>query len=386
MPKIGDCIVLHGPNLEPRHCARFMWSRDTISAIDLGPPASTLEHGAIVIIPGLTNALTCLGDSALADGASGLDPAQTSDWRAEALASIPLPIQYQHVLGHLLYAGRSGTVRHLDHCAPGHEPPKMLRAAARESGLESILFGSLAFPPLSEGDPIDREATLPATLRAQLEAIFAVTDGIVASGLPVGASREVHHLAEERQKLRCLPCPSPRFAESLESFAPQLAYAQADTDDAAIATLVATRLPAVITPRADASRGLALPPIGALLRAGVPLLLGTGSAMHTAPNLFAEMNFAWMIARLQAGDAPPPPPAAILRMATGNIQAVLGPACTGSLERGLPADFVVLDFRHPHLCGTRDLLASVVSRVTPDDVVATYRQGEPLWRLPDFNP
>ena len=48
MPKIGDCIVLHGPNLEPRHCARFAWSRGAVSAIDLGPPAPTLEHGAIV--------------------------------------------------------------------------------------------------------------------------------------------------------------------------------------------------------------------------------------------------------------------------------------------------------------------------------------------------
>jgi cytosine/adenosine deaminase-related metal-dependent hydrolase len=219
-----------------------------------------------------------------------------------------------------------------------------------------------------------------------LEALFSVADGIVASGLPAEAGREIHRLAEERHKLRCLPCPSPRFAEALESFAPQWVSAQAGIGDAEIAALAAARLPVVVTPRADASRGLPLPPIGALLRAGVPLMLGTGSAMHNAPNLFAEMDFAWKIARLQAGAAPPPPPAAILRMVTGNVRAVLGGACHGALERGLPADFVVLDFRHPHLCGTRDLLASIVSRVTPDDVVATYLHGVPVWRLPDFNP
>jgi 5-methylthioadenosine/S-adenosylhomocysteine deaminase len=67
-------------------------------------------------------------------------------------------------------------------------------------------------------------------------------------------------------------------------------------------------------------------------------------------------------------------------MATSNIRQVLGGDHHGALEVGLPASFVVLDFFQPHLRHTRHLTASIVTRVTPDDVLATYRHGRPLYQ------
>ena len=58
----------------------------------------------------------------------------------------------------------------------------------------------------------------------------------------------------------------------------------------------------------------------------------------------------------------------------------------GQLATGLPATFVVLDFFQPHLRSTRHLPASVVTRVTPEDVLATYRLGRELHRAPRFEP
>ena len=72
MPELRDCVVLHGPELEPHHCRRFAWVGDTITAIDLAAPCRALDSGALVVIPGLTNGHTHIGDSALPDGATGL--------------------------------------------------------------------------------------------------------------------------------------------------------------------------------------------------------------------------------------------------------------------------------------------------------------------------
>jgi cytosine/adenosine deaminase-related metal-dependent hydrolase len=108
--------------------------------------------------------------------------------------------------------------------------------------------------------------------------------------------------------------------------------------------------------------------------------------MLNTPNLFAEMDFAWKLARQQAGPDMPVDPLAILRMVTCNIHAVLRGHYHGRLESGLPADFTVLNFTSPHLRATRHLIAAIVSRVTPEDVLGTYRAGEPIWLAPQFSP
>ena len=51
----------------------------------------------------------------------------------------------------------------------------------------------------------------------------------------------------------------------------------------------------------------------------------------------------------------------------------------------MTASFVVLDFNAPHLRATRHITASIVGRVTPADILATYRTGRELWKSPAFS-
>ncbi len=386
MPILRDCVVLHGPDLVPHFCARFMWNRGVITAIDLGPPAPALDRGTLVVIPGLTNACTQLGDSPLADGAADLPPGAAAEQRARALAEIPPPAQFPHVAGHLAYLARTGVVRHIDFCEPGAEPARLLSAAAREAGVESILLGRLGVPAFTTGELAANVLALPEPARAELEAMLTEVDGFSTDGLTAPACEEARALATERQKLRALACPAPHFARALALFDPHLVAPLAAAGPDETAALVRAKKTAVLTPRAAAALGLPPPPLAALLRAGVPLLLGTGSAMLSSPNLFAELDFAWRLARQQSGPDTPVDPLAILRMATCNIHPVLRGHHHGWLENGLPADFTVLNFTSPHLRATRRLIAAIVSRVTPDDVLGTYRAGEPIWLAPQFNP
>ncbi|HEX2101263.1 MAG TPA: amidohydrolase family protein, partial [Candidatus Synoicihabitans sp.] len=122
----------------------------------------------------------------------------------------------------------------------------------------------------------------------------------------------------------------------------------------------------------------------ALLAAGANLLLGTDNGMLNSPSILAELDFTYKVAKSQAADAVQPDPARILAMATRNIRSVLGGDHYGYLATGLPASFVVVDFNAPHLCHTRHLLASLLTRVTPSEILATYHHGRELWRDPGF--
>ena len=136
----------------------------------------------------------------------------------------------------------------------------------------------------------------------------------------------------------------------------------------------------VLNPRANLNLGLPLPPVRGLLDAGVNLLLGTDNGMLNSPNLFAELDFTYKIAKSQYGDAIQPRSGRrSCAWPLPTSDAALGGDHHGALETGVPATFAVLDFHQPHLRATRHLTASIVTRVTPEDVLATYRLGRAIY-------
>ena len=72
MGSLQNVVVLLGPGLEPWRCSRFEWRGDSITLADRVEPVLSLDTGALVIIPGIYNSHTHMGDSFLPDGATGL--------------------------------------------------------------------------------------------------------------------------------------------------------------------------------------------------------------------------------------------------------------------------------------------------------------------------
>ena len=58
-----DVIVLLGRDLEAFECARFEIEAGKVAAVDCVEPVKQIDNGAKVIIAGLTNARTYMGDS-----------------------------------------------------------------------------------------------------------------------------------------------------------------------------------------------------------------------------------------------------------------------------------------------------------------------------------
>ena len=407
MPNLRNCIVLLGPEMVPHHCIRFAWERDTITAIDLGAPVEHLEAGALVVMPALTNGHTHIGDSVLPEGAVGLTAEEAygaaDSLQARVFGQVEPAEHFQHVAGQLQYLARTGTIRHLDFREEGPEGARLLRAASHETGLESIILGQFASRLFSAADLAANTAALSEPARAELIALLPLADGFSAdtiNDLTDVAWREVRGLTSERHRLRAIHCRETvagqqssldrtgkgELARALELLDPHLVVQPAAADAGEITLLAQSKKTVAVCPRASASLGRPLPPVAALLAAGVNLLIGTDHVMLSSANLFAELDFTYRLARSQSGDAVTPSPTDILRMATSNIRPLLGDDHFGWLEKGLPADFVVLDFFRPHLRASRHIVASVVTRVTPEDVVATFRHGRPLWQVPDFQP
>lgn len=402
---LRDCIVLHGPDLVPHRCHRFAWEHDTITALDLGEPCNQLDDGALVVIPGLYNGHTHIGDSALPDGATGLTLEEAffrpAGYKYRELAKLTPDDHLPHLVAHQRYMARTGTIAHLDFREQGAAGARLLSEASEISGVESIILNQFDTPPFSAADLDANIARLPASARAELAAMLAVADGFSEStmnDLTDPAWRELRDFTVSPRKLRAIHClESAAYRDrsvavtgrgdlirAIEVYdADLIVHLTVATADE-ISLLARVRKTAAINPRANATLGLPLPPVAALLAADVNLLLGTDNVMLNAPSLLAELDFAYKLARSQSADALTPDPARILKMVTSNIRPLLGGDHYGYLEKNLPADFVVLDFHAPHLRSTRHLLASIVTRATPADILATHRQGRPLWLSPSY--
>ena len=407
MPTLRNVVVLDGPRLEPRWCSRFSWAADQVTEMDCGASAGELADGALVVIPGLYNAHTHLGDSAFPDAASEMTLEEAffrpDGYKYRELAKLDSATHRHHVEAHLRYLARTGAVCHIDFREQGVRGAQLLREASHSVGVESIILSQLNTSPFTAAELAANQAPLPPHAREELDAILAVADGFSEStmnDLTEPAWAEVRQITEAKQKWRAIHClESPAYrsiseqrtgrgdlARALEHLDPHLIVHLTVARPDEIGLLARSGKTAVLNPRANATLGLPLPPLAALLAAGVNLLLGTDNGMLNAPSMWAELDFTYRLAKSQFADAVHPAPTSILAMATSNVRSALGADHYGYLERGLPASFVVLDFTAGHLRHSRHLLASIIGRVTPAEILATYRRGQPLWLAPGFDP
>ncbi|MEM7791365.1 MAG: amidohydrolase, partial [Verrucomicrobiota bacterium] len=60
---LQDCIVLAGPELTPHRCASFKTEGSEVTEIDLLDEVHRIETGVQIVLPGLVNSHTHMGDS-----------------------------------------------------------------------------------------------------------------------------------------------------------------------------------------------------------------------------------------------------------------------------------------------------------------------------------
>ncbi|HEY9630446.1 MAG TPA: amidohydrolase family protein [Coleofasciculaceae cyanobacterium] len=405
MIELLNCIVLHGTELEPYWCDRFVADGDTIQQLVLREPCHSLDQGALVILPGLYNCHTHVGDSCLPDGATGMTLEagffRPNGYKYRELAKRSEEEHLFHIVNHLRYMARTGTIGHVDFREQGVYGSQLLRRAAEETGVDSVILGQFNTLPFSAEELQQNAAGLSPEAITELRSILSVADGFSEStmnDLTDPAWIQIWEITQQSAQFRAIHCLENEayrdeslaitgqgdLERAIDRYQPHLIIHATVANDAEIALLSANHANVVLNPRANANLGLPLPPIAKLMVSEANLLLGTDNGLLNSPNLFAELDFTYKVAKSQFGDAVHPEPKEILKMATRNVGVFLKDRAWGYLEKGLPANFVVLDFTQAHLRASRNILASIVTRVTPEDVLATVRRGHFLYQAKEF--
>ena len=401
---INNCVVLHGSELEPYRCSRFAVAGGLVTDIVLGEPCNQLSDGTVIVIPGLYNSHTHVGDSVAPDGTTGMTLEEgffrPHGYKYRTLAAQPEALHLAAISDHLTYMARTGTVGHIDFREQGAYGSKLLRQASDATGVRSVVLGQFNELPFTQAQLDSNQDGLSLAAVEELIAVLDIADGFSEStmnDLTDPAWAQIASLTAYRNKLRAIHvlendgyrsaslamagrCDLER---ALDLFKPHLLIHATVANSDEIAMMSAQRCNVALNPRANANLGLPMPPIAALMQSDVNLLLGTDNGLLNSPNMFAELDYTYKLAKSQFGDARSPDPRDILKMATSNIGKLLGADTPGYLAEGLPADFVALDFHAMHLKRSQHITASIVTRVTPADVLATVRQGQVLWQTED---
>lgn len=323
------------------------WEDDVILEVSRGRARDPLARG--LILPGLWNAHTHLGDAVVRQELSGT---------VEELVAPPHGLKHR-VLARAKDEAVVGAMR--------RAMTTMLRTGTtgfsdfREGGLHGLklLYAALAALPL-RNFALGRPRGLSYD-RREMGALLRTCDGIGVSAFtdwPAGELEKVARDARQAGKAFGIHC-SERVREDLDAvldLKPRFLVHMIHATDADVERCADVGVPVVLCPRSNAFFGMT-PDVPRLLRAGVEVWLGTDNAMINSPSMLREIEFAHRVARMR-GEVPA---RAIFEMALRG-RKLLGPRAVPRLRVGEPADLLVLDVPGgPH--GFASLLRAVGSDV-----------------------
>ncbi len=333
------------------------WEDGVIVEARAGRARDALAHG--LIIPGLWNAHTHLGDAVVTQELRGtlediVAPPHGLKHRVLAKATDEAVIAaMRRAMATML---RTGTTGCTDFREGGLRGLRQLYAAIHVLPLDGIALGrpvGLAYDP------------------SETAALLRASDGIAVSAYVDWPAADLEKLAAHARRERkafAIHC-SERVREDIDKvldLKPTFLVHMVQATDADLERVSDAEVPVVVCPRSNAFFGL-MPDIPRMLSAGIELQLGTDNAMINTPSLLREIELAYHIAR-RRGEVPA---REIFEMALRG-RRLRNPGSSLGLRVGESADLVVLD-----LPGSTNAFASIV-RASASDVRLVVSQGR-VW-------
>ncbi len=152
-------------------------------------------------------------------------------------------------------------------------------------------------------------------------------------------------------------------------------------DDADMEILRAKQARVAACPKTHLKLAMKTTRLVELMRAGVPVALGTdGAASNNDLNMLEVARLAALLQKHDTGDATVLPAAQALQLATQNGAQALGFVHSGVMQVGADADLILLDADKPHFAPEHDLAANVLYAARAGDVNYVIVDGKPLLR------
>jgi len=245
-----------------------------------------------IVVPAPVNAHTHLGDSVStreppAGPVEGL-VASPGGYKFRLLAERPPAEKTRAIRAALRRMRVEGTAVVIDFREEGVPGVRLLRAAARGSGIRTLILGR----PLRR--PVDPEELAEVLTEADGVGLSSARDEspetrrIVAHACRRAGKRFALHASEAVRE------PPDSFLEPRPDLLIHLA--EATPDD--LRAVAAAKVPVVACPRSNALFGRQ-PDLAGMEREGIRTMLGTDNAMFHAPSIWRELEFAYVGTRLR---------------------------------------------------------------------------------------
>ena len=370
--------------------------------------ASIFDAEGLLILPGLIDAHTHIGDSIAKDLTTDRDLSSTVD----PIVGIKRKILSRSDPAHLeafmrntaISMLKSGIVAFADFREGGLDGVKLLRRAVSGLKIKPIVLGRIEkyFDPTY---PHHNSSTNSKTLSIdssvfpqEISDVLDVSDGLGISGTNENTDRSLIEYSKavrnhdttsssgtkrllaihtaESQETTALSIKKSGLTEverAIKFLQPDFVVHMTQAINKDITAVAANKIGIVVCPRSNGLLGCGVPRVADMINNGCLVGLGTDNVMLNSPDLFREMDYLWKVSRAMGGHQISARD--VLKMATVNGAEILH-LNSGCIEPGRSADMMFIDKKHVDLFPVHDPYASIVQRVSRSSIMGVMINGE----------
>ena len=387
---LKNISILYGNNLKFIEKTNVLITNNTFQKINskiISAKDKIIDCDGLLLIPGLINSHTHIGDSIAKDIALDMDP----DSKINPIFGIKQKILRETEPKKLIHFMRKtvksmlkkGTTTFVDFREGGLDGVLLIQKALSNISIRSIILGRIEF--YQSKDQIKKDTSIPRSYQSQIDQLLKNCDGIGISGSNENSDSSLKEFSKIK-KIRAIHCAEttqsclkskqttgktePKRSMLLKpDFLVHMTHAS--KSDLKIASKKTSGI--VVCPRANASLAEGIPDIVQMMKMNCNVAIGTDNVMINSPDLFREMDFLWKVTmginqkRIE--------PKNILKMTTVNAGKLLGKKI-GCIKEGYLADAVFIKKNDLDLDPLRNPHASIVHRANENSIQAVMIGGK----------
>jgi len=347
----------------------------------------TINCKGLLLIPGLINSHTHIGDSIAKDIALN----KSTDSKIHPMFGIKQKILRETDPKKLILFMRKsaksmikkGITTFVDFRESGLDGILLIQKALSGIPIRAVILGRIEF--YQSISDIKKNTPIPKSYLNQLESVLKNCDGLGISGSNENNDSVLEQLSKTK-KIRAIHCAetkqsnlkSKQITKKTESqrcmllkpnFLVHMTYASKSD-----LRLVSKKIRGIVVcPRANAALAEGIPDIMQMLKMNCNVAIGTDNIMINSPDMFREMDFLWKVTmgihqkRIE--------PKKILKMVTVNAGKLLGRKI-GCVKEGYLADGVFIKKNNLDLDPMQNSHAAIVHRANENSIKAVMIGGK----------
>ena len=388
---LKNISVLLGKDLQYIQSTNIKVHRDQFSRIqpNINPSAKevSIDCEGLLLIPGLVNSHTHIGDSIAKDVTLNSSVDERIHPVFGAKPKILKNSEPQHLASFMKSTCnsmiRKGITTFVDFREGGLDGIMLLKKAISTLPIRSVILGRIEF--YQNRNQIKQNIGFPSQQKSQLEKILKKCDGLGISGANEN-SNTVLRFYSQTKKLRAIHSSETKESvnvskkitgksETIRALQMKPHFlvhmTNASQSDLHLASKKTNGI--VVCPRANAALAEGIPDVNLMLKAKCNVAIGTDNVMINSPDMFREMDYLWKVS--MALYKKRVDPKNILKMATVNAGKLLKKNI-GVIESGKIADGIFIDKHSIDLEPIHNPYAAIVHRASESSIRAVMIGGK----------